>query len=260
MSYSLFGLRGSLVLSLGLTFGCASQKPEVAVAPVDSTPPEQAASAPAPVVLPTDTVRIRDVELEQRAQRLELALLERDAQIEELQTRLDETRQEVVRAMAKLQTLATRAEAASGLAEAEVAVQSLKSAGGQRATPELAQATKLLQQSSAEFNKQNYAGSLYLATQTKRLAGSARGRLNTNGNPSRPGEADFTTPVRLQTVRRSNVREGPGTNFKVLFTVEAGTSVTGYSYTENWIRVTAEDGRAGWVMRNLVGRGPEAMR
>ena len=116
----------------------------------------------------------------------------------------------------------------------------------------------MLQQSSAEFNKQNYAGSLYLATQTKRLAGTAKGRLN--GNPSRPGEASFTTPVRLQTSRRSNVREGPGTNFKVLFTVEAGTSVTGYSYTENWIRVTAEDGRAGWVMRDLVGRGPEAMR
>jgi SH3-like domain-containing protein len=64
----------------------------------------------------------------------------------------------------------------------------------------------------------------------------------------------------LQTVRRSNVREGPGTNFKVLFTMAAGTSVTGYSYTDNWIRVTAENGRAGWVMRNLVGRGPEAMR
>ena len=135
-----------------------------------------------------------------------------------------------------------------------------KTAGGQRATPELAQATKLLKQSGAEFNKQNYAGSLYLATQTKRLASAAKGRLSGIGKGARPGESTFTAPVRLQTVRRSNVREGPGTNFKVLFTVEAGSSVTGYSYTDNWIRVTAENGRAGWVMRNLVGRGPEAMR
>ena len=258
MPNSLLGLRVSLALALGALAACASKKPEVAVAPVESSPP--VAPAPPPVTLPPDTVRIHDVELEQRAQRLELALLERDAQIEELQTRLDETRQEVVRAMAKLQTLATKAEAASGLAEAEVAVQSLKTAGGQRATPELAQATKLLKQSGAEFNRQNYAGSLYLATQTKRLAGAAKGRLSGNGTGARPGESTFTAPVRLQTVRRSNVREGPGTNFKVLFTVEAGSSVTGYSYTDNWIRVTAEDGRAGWVMRNLVGRGPEAMR
>jgi uncharacterized coiled-coil protein SlyX len=94
------------------------------------------------VTLPPDTVRIHDVELEQRAQRLELALLERDAQIEELQTRLDETRQEVVRAMAKLQTLATKAEAASGLAEAEVAVQSLKTAGWSARDARTGQATE----------------------------------------------------------------------------------------------------------------------
>jgi hypothetical protein len=260
MSCSHRGLRASLALSLSALIACANQKAEVAVTPVESTPPVRPAPALTPAPLPPDTVRIRDVELEQRAERLELALLERDAQIEELQTRLDETRQEVVRAMAKLQTLATRAEAASGLAEAEVAVQSLKAAGGGRSTPEVAQATKLLQQSSAEFNKQNYAGSLYLATQTKRLAGAAKGRLGSNGNGARPGESTFTTPVRLQTVRRSNVREGPGTNFKVLFTVDAGTAVTGYSYTDNWIRVTDDDGRRGWVLRNLVGRGPEAMR
>src|SRR5262249_44563134 len=122
------------------------------------------------------------------------------------------------------------------------------------------QATKLLRQSSDEFNKQNYAGSLYLATQTKRLASAAKGRLSGSSSGARPGESPFTTPVRLQTVHRSNVREGPGTNFKILFTIEAGSSVTGYSYTDNWIRVTSEDGRKGWVMRDLVGRGPEAMR
>jgi len=265
MPNSLLGLRVSLALALAALAACASKKPEVAVAPAESSPPVGSAPAgatpaPPPATLPPDTVRIHDVELEQRARRLELALLERDAQIEELQSRLDETRQEVVRAMAKLQTLATRAEAASGLAEAEVAVQSLRTAGGQRATAELTQATKLLKQSGDEFNKQNYAGSLYLATQTKRLAGAAKGRFSATGAGARPGESTFTAPVRLQAVRRSNVREGPGTNFKVLFTMEAGTSVTGYSYTDNWIRMTAEDGRAGWVMRNLVGRGPEAMR
>src|SRR2546425_8259366 len=44
----------------------------------------------------------------------------------DLQARLDEARQEVVRALAKLQTVASRAEAASAMAEAEIAVQSLR--------------------------------------------------------------------------------------------------------------------------------------
>src|SRR5205807_6866322 len=71
-------------------------------------------SGPGPAV---DTTRAtaRAADLEQRVARLELRVLERDAQIEEVQTRLDDARQEVVRAMAKLQTLATRAEAASGI-------------------------------------------------------------------------------------------------------------------------------------------------
>src|SRR5213079_2057653 len=62
---------------------------------------------------------VHDSVLERRVARLELLVAERDAQVEDLQARLDEARQEVVRALAKLQTVASRAEAASAIAEAE---------------------------------------------------------------------------------------------------------------------------------------------
>src|SRR3989454_7358635 len=45
-------------------------------------------------------------------------------------TTLFRSRQEVVRALAKLQTVASRAEAASAIAEAEIAVQALRAATG----------------------------------------------------------------------------------------------------------------------------------
>lgn len=106
---------------------------------------------------------------EQRAARLELRLLEREAQLEELEARLDEARQEVVRAMGKLQTVARRAEAASAMAEAEIAVQSLRAAGGAPA-PNSAQASALLDESSAAFAKHNYGGAAYLANQAKSVA------------------------------------------------------------------------------------------
>src|SRR5258708_4328232 len=54
----------------------------------------------------------RDTASEQRAARLQLRLLERDAHLAELAARLGEAPQEVVRGMAKLQTVASRAEAA----------------------------------------------------------------------------------------------------------------------------------------------------
>src|SRR5512133_1887410 len=49
----------------------------------------------------------RDPELERRVARLEMRLLEREAQVEDLQSRLDDARAEVVRAMAKLRTVAS---------------------------------------------------------------------------------------------------------------------------------------------------------
>src|SRR3989440_6395327 len=130
---------------------------------------------------PVQPVVVRDTALEQHAGRLELKTLEQEAQVAELQNRLDDARREVVRAMAKLQSLATRAEAASGMAEAEIALQALRSANGSNSaqTPEIGQATQLLQLATTEFDKQNYAGALYLATQAKNAAAAGQGRLAT---------------------------------------------------------------------------------
>ncbi len=231
-------------LALALA-ACAAQTPDVVPRAARDT---AAAAPPAPRIA-------RDTALEQRAARLELRLLERDAQLEELQARLDEARQEVVRAMAKLQTVASRAEAASAIAEAEIALQSLRAATVAQSATDLSQATTLLQQGSAEFAKQNYGGALYLANQSKRVAGVGKSRLGGEGRaPLRAGEVPFAVPVRLQASARGNVRDGPGGGYKVLFTVEPGTALTGYSYVDQWVRVADENGRGGWMFLGLVGR------
>ena len=201
-----------------------------------------------------DTVKIRDPELEKRVAGLDLLVLARDAQIEDLESKLEDARAEVVRAMAKLQTVASRAQAASAMAEAEVSLQSMKSSTTQE-PPEAEQVTKLVRQSATEFDKQNYAGALYLANQAKTLASSYRGRLSlANREGARPGETPFAVPVRLKMSTRGNIREGPGTGFPISFAAEPGTVLTAYSYADEWIRVSDENGRSGWVFRNLVSR------
>ena len=197
---------------------------------------------------------MRDPELDKRVARLELSLFARDAQIEDLNAKLEDARAEVVRAMAKLQTVASRAQAASAMAEAEVSLQSMKSGAGEEPA-EAAQATRLVRQSATEFNKQNYAGALYLANQAKTLATSYRGRLSLgNREGSRPGETAFAVPIRLKMTTRGNVRAGPGTGFPIAFAAESGTVLTGYSYADEWIRIGDETGRSGWVFRSLVSR------
>lgn len=226
-----------------------------------------APSAPAPApdstarkVVRVDTVRTRDPELEQQVTRLELQLLGKDAQMEDLQARLEEARLDVVRTMAKLQTVATRAEAASAMAEAELAVQSLKNTPGAQVTPETSQAALLLQQSTAEFNRQNFGGALYLANESKNVAATGKGRLAAGDRTARSGEVMFAVPVSLVTTSRGNVRDGPGTRFAVLYTVDNGTALTGYSYLDDWVRVRDEAGRAGWVFQGLISRRREGTR
>lgn len=228
---------------LALLAACTHSKPQT----LPSRDTTGASARPAPPA--------RDPELDARMTRFELRLLEKEAQVEELQARLDDARQEVVRALAKLQTVASRAEAASGIAEAEIALQSLKTAGAAQTSPEIGQATRLMQESSAEFDKSNYGGALYLANQAKAIAGAGRDRLAT-GDPRtlRTGEVAFALPLKLEATGHANVREGPGGTFKVVYTLEAGADLTAYSYVDEWVRVGDENGRIGWIFHSLVGK------
>jgi uncharacterized coiled-coil protein SlyX len=243
-------VRSAVLLSVAVIVGCSSAKP----APATSSAPGPAATTTPQTRVVRETVTVRDPELERRLARLELRVIERETQIEELQTRLGDARDEVVRTMAKLETLASRAEAASAIAEADVALQTLRAAEGSRQLPELAQATQFQQQSTAEFNKRNYGGALYLSNQAKAAAVAGRGRLTASRGALRPGETPFALPIRLKVTSRGNVREGPGTNFPVAFAVEPGTALSGFSSTDEWVRVSDDAGRSGWIFRPLVGR------
>ena len=215
-----------------------------------AAPPPPAPQAPLPSPPSAVEPRIQNPELERRAAQLELQLMERDALIDSLNARLDNALQEVVGAMGKLQSLATRAEAASAMAEADVALQSIAVSG--RDSPESRQASRLMQQSTAEFKRKNFGGALYLANQAKTAArthslGGALGNM-------RPGEIPFAVPVKLRVSGRANVRNGPGTNFAVSFTTQSSSALSGLSHFEDWIRVTNEAGNEGWVSRSLVVR------
>jgi len=227
----------------------------VALASVAACAPKRpSAAAPKPARPDAGRSSASVNELEQRVARLELRLLERSAELEQMQARLDEARREVVRAMAKLQSSASRAEAASGIAEAELAMETLKKAAPQAL--ELTQTRQLLGSSNEEFERDNYGGALYLATQSKAVAVAGQNRVASASErgAARAGEVLFALPLRLETSGRANVRDGPGTNFKVVFTLEGGADVSAHAYADQWVRISDEGGRSGWVFYNLVGR------
>lgn len=241
---------GIAVVAVGACTAAPPPAPAPAPTPVVVAP----APAPAPVVVaPPETVTVRDPETERELIRLRVQVLERSAQLAEMERRLGETTTEVVRAMARLRTLATRAEAASAIAEAEVTLQQLRGRAGQQASDEARQAEAALRAGKAAFDAENFGGAVYLATQAKRAATAGRGRLAEGGGATtRSGEQAFALPVPLTTTARANLRAAPGTSAAVVATAAAGTPLTGHAYTQDWIRVTMADGRSAWVHQSLV--------
>jgi len=237
-------MRIAVVALAALVAGCAA-KPQAA-----ATPPV----APAPAAPPeTVTVNVRDPETERELARTKVQLLERNARIADMERRLSEATTEVVRQMARLRTLATRAEAASAIAEAEVTLQQLRGRAGQQAPPEVAQAESSLRAASAAFDGENFGGAVYLATQAKRTATVGRGRLAEAGSTSsRPNERPFAVPVPLVTTSNANLRATPSGSATVVTTLPSGTALTAYSYEQDWLKVTTADGRSAWVIQNVV--------
>lgn len=166
-----------IALTLGLVItgltACAGHPHASGTAPVpaDAAAPPHRAPVPAPA---------RNPESDREIARLRSQLQERNGeitglqgQIADLQRRLSEAMNEAVRAMARLRTLATRAEAASAMAEAEVTVQQVRQRSPRA---DLQEADRLLHTAGVEFEAENYGGAVYLATQAKRSASSAENR------------------------------------------------------------------------------------
>jgi hypothetical protein len=201
-------------------------------------------------------------DLEERIADTQFRLLEKDAQIKGLeeqlksqQKALDDAFLEVVRSKAKLRSLETKAEAASNMAEAEIAVKALKvelGAGDQNA--DVLRAEQLLKMGAEEFKNENYGGALYLTNQAKAhiKAGQTRFRPGEGMSPHK-GETPFSQPLELKLLQRTSLRQDPASNSKILGRLEKGTHVLGYSTVGGWIRVGGEDGAKGWVMRSAVG-------
>ncbi len=139
------------------------------------------------------------------------------------------------------------------MAEAEIGVRAVSEAAGDEELPAAAVARHLLVLSTAEFADENYGGALYLASQARSMARAGELRLTSGAEGGRqPGEVLFALRLSLETARRSNVRAGPGLGFRVLFTLDPATPVVGHSYTEQWVRITDDQGRDGWIFHNLV--------
>lgn len=228
----------------------------------DTLIPGQPAMQAAPA--PSDAAGSRALNEQQAAEiralnetnaKLQLKLLERNAELTRLDDERNEAIQEVVRTKSKLRSIESKAEAASTMAEVEVALKQVKAAAAkanQDPGPGIHKAEQLLAMSATEFEGNNYGGTIYLATQAKSLIGTRREQMGAHNLSPQLDEIPFAFPIALKSLRRSNVRDGPGLAFEVLLTLPRETPMLGLAYKDQWVRVRVEDGRDGWMHYTLV--------
>ncbi len=193
-------------------------------------------------------------EFETRLAKLQALLDEKDAQLQNLSKKLDEAIQETVRSKARLRSQENKADAASSLAEAEVALKTLHGASAEaEKRPELVQANTLMAMGADELKKENYSGSLYLSSQVKALVKDVQEKTQGREQLSlTDGETLFALPLSLKSLAGGKVREQPAADATVAWSVERGAPLTAYSSKGLWVHVKGEGERWGWVFYNLI--------
>lgn len=249
-------------VAAGCQIGQQAKQPEPAPCPPDNIAALRSENSSLQQALSTSEQKVQ--QLQQELSTLKIQAIGQDTVINELrrrseaqQKRLGDAIVDVVRSKAKLRSIESKAEAASTIAEAEIAFKALQSRAASYdwvTLDEIAIAEHLLQMSSDEFNAQNYGGALYLANQAKGRVRTAQERLSSMANTSPPpGEGSFVQPLPLKVLKKSNLRSGPGLEHEIVAELEKGTLIVGLSHKGRWIQVKAPKEMTGWVYRPLVG-------
>ena len=248
---------GSVTLLALLAVGCTTPGPGPA-----PEPPPVAPEPPAAVVVPPRTdecapcagLKTEIAHLQRRLAERESELSDLRAQRQEQAKALEESARQAARTTARLRRLATRASAASYIAEVEVSMATARSAPGAEAEQaKLDRAQQLLDSSRQPYDKGDYAGAIDRASQAAELI--ARATEEPARPPARTGPIHverLAVPIRLRVRIDSHLRGGPSARAAILAVLAGGTPVLANARSDGWLRVATPDGRSGWVYRPLL--------
>ncbi len=249
-----------LIFSGVSLIGCTAQQPKPLVLRQSAGPKLAGAKKarnieviPIPEKLPCQRVcRDEIIVLKQK-------LAEKDELIRDLNAReqdraqvLQETASEISRTKNKLHRLATQPEAASKIAEVEIAINATRQAAlseSDAAFQFLAQ--RLLDAAMVAYKQKDYSGAMNYAAQSGELidaiANSARKMLE-----SQDATLVFRISIPLLATRTISLRADPNDRSRVISLLKKDTPLIATAYNGNWLRVQIRDGLSGWIQSQSV--------
>lgn len=246
--------RACATLATLIVAACATPPPPAPPAP-SPVPEPPAAIAPVPIC-PTCDEQTHEIA------RLRQDLATRDAELRDLRAAqreqvktVQESTREVTRAKAKARRLATQAEAASYIAEVEVALKGLRASLPATSTstlPTLAQ--RILESTAEPFARSDYGAAMERAAQAEQLIAVAMDSELPPGSRARvPSEVALQVVIPLKVSVNSNLRRDPQAKSPVVAVLKQGSLLTAFSYKAAWMRVATDDGRVGWIHEGQLG-------
>jgi hypothetical protein len=247
-------VRAAIVVVALIVAGCVTAPPP--------EPPPAPPPPPAPIVPPPpEPVCPQCVDQSQELARLRQDLAMREAELKDLRTSqrdqvkvIQETAREATRAKAKLRRLATQVDAASYLAEVEVALKALRGAlPASSPPPMLVLAQDLLDSAAAPFKEGDYGAAMDRAAQAEQLVTVVADQAPQAGRTRVPGEVPLSVTIPLKVVEDTQLRREPAPKAVVVSPVKKDSPVVAQAYKGNWMRVATEDGRTGWMSQAQLG-------
>jgi hypothetical protein len=193
--------------------------------------------------------------------RLKQDLAAREAELKDLRSNtreqakvVQESTREVTRAKAKLRRLATQADAASYLAEVEVALKAQRAVSPPEASPLLALAQARLDAAAAPFAQGDYVTAMDRAAQAEQLLAVVGDTQPPAAMRSRASpEVLLQVTIPLRSTVDTRLRRDPLPKAPVITIVKKDSPLVAHAYKGRWMRVETEEGRSGWIAQAELG-------
>ena len=184
---------------------------------------------------------------------LQLALLEKHAEMSILSKKNDTLVNDFVRNTKQIQKSGTRVETVRMLAETAAIIDSVKAYDKNLEWSQaIEKAEQYLVDGQVELNNGNIDGASYLANQAIEIIQVCDLDPESTKKQKTKTEFEFSPPLQMEVLKNANVRTEPSLESGVLYLAAAGTFVRAVGYSSEWVKISMKDGRHGWIYYSLL--------
>lgn len=170
------------------------------------------------------------------------ALLEEE--LEHLKDDLDQVEKQFVIIEKRLEVTESKASAVAAIAEVQLLFDKLRMEdpdGLDSLT--VAKVTSKIRMSDELTKKRKYAAAVYYSNRAMRILNQTERLKNIALSQGTP---------RIISVSKANVRDGPGSSFKVIEKLGFGTVIVQLDVENEWCQIRTESGKSGWIHSSLI--------